>query len=93
SKGTGDHRVAKVTRAIERRDSRRQPLPHAEMPRLPSHGFVEPDQSSRHTSDRAFTTRIERPLMQVDASGKIEAPIDRRSDIGDQLDCRHEKRG
>jgi hypothetical protein len=83
------HRVAEVARPLERSDPARQPLPNAEVRRLPGDTLSKANQARRDARDRSLSTRTKRVLVEVDAARQVEAALDRRSDVRNQFDNGH----
>ena len=84
-----DHRVPEVDRLVHRIDTTGEPLPHAEVRRLPSDRLPRFDQPRSPSSNRSLAMPRLTLLVNIDASREVEDPLDRRSDVGNDLDPGH----
>ena len=71
-KGAPHHLIDEPIRRIELRDARREPLPDAEMGRLPGHFVTTPEWAGCHARDRPLAGGGGRALMEVDIASQIE---------------------
>ena len=80
SEGTADHTVAKMSRALARRDSAREFLPDAEGTGAPGNLIAETQEPCGPATDGALAGGRRGPNVRVDATSEIEAPRRRGSD-------------
>ena len=84
-----DHAVAEVLWSIVGRDSARELLPDAEMPRPPRDLVAELQQSGRLSSDHPFSGGTCRVNMGIDAAGEIETARGKSLDVKRQFYASH----
>ena len=85
-----DHRVLKIKRAVKSGDFRSEPLPDAEMRRLPGDRFAQSDQAFHNAADGFFARPRHRFFVQIDATRKVENPFDGSVYLDFDFDERHD---
>src|ERR1051325_308658 len=80
--GSALHLVDEDARALHRRNSRREPLTHAEMSGLPCHLVVEIHHAGSNACDGALACVAGRGHVNVNAAREVEAHLYGRADEG-----------
>lgn len=86
---TTHHAILKVDGKLVSCDETCVTNSQAEVAAFPSHLLIEPDQASSDSCNCSFTGPIGGSHVKINASGKIEAPLDRGPDLRCDFDADH----